>query len=633
VIESTWRAPTHLPSLKDADILSLDVETCDPHLEDSGPGGVRGDGHIVGVSLATRDWRGYFPLFHDGGDNCKNPAQVIKWIRRQLSYDMPKTGANLLYDLEWLKTDPRFNLDVAGPKWDVQVAEPLLDETLKTYKLESLAVRHLGSHKEEDLLTRAAVELLGLKAKDDEALNKLIKGNIWRLPGRFVGPYGEGDVDLPIKIIDRQIPLMKADGVWDLFNDVEAPLIDVLLKMRLQGVPADLDRAEMAAKKLSTELLKVRRQLYRRVGRDIDIWSNDDLAAACDKLGIKYLRTAKENPSFKADYLEESENKFLQLVLRARHLDRGGSVFIQSKIIDLAVNGRVHPQFWQVKTDEYGTGSGRFASSNPNMQQVPARDPELGPLIRSLFVPDKGKIWCVQDYKQQEPIVLLHYAYLCGFAGAAEGRQKYIDDPSTDYHQWTAEITDIERKPAKTINLGLSYGMGIKKLAASLGRSVEEARELSRKYHRGLPYVRLMMNRCSDLAANRGYIKTILGRRKHFNLYGPPQWVEGTIPLPYEEAIKKFGRPVKKWFLHKALNSLIQGTSADMIKMAILQNYQLHKFVPYITVHDENDYGVQDKDEARKIRDVMRTCVKLEVPLRVDVEMGPSWGEAVEVEL
>lgn len=641
-METTWKIPTELPDLKPwANLISLDCETYDPHLEEDGPGGVRGEGHVVGLSLATdTGFAGYFPLYHAGGGNCENPERVIEWVRDQLGTDTPKTGANLLYDLEWLKCDPKFRIDVRGPKWDVQVADPLLDETLSSYTLNDIAKRRIGKSKDETEMIRAAVELLGLnpKAKD---LSKLVKKNLWRLPGTFVGRYGETDATLPIEVIQKQTELLKIDGVWELFRDVESPLIDLLLLMRLQGVPVDVPYAERTAEELSGMLLKTQKQLCRRVGRDVDIWSGDDLAAAADKLGLRYPRTGKGNPSFQAKWLEESDHEFFQLVLQARQLDRGGSVYVTNKILKLLVNGRVHPQFWQVKTDKYGTESGRFSSSNPNVQQIPSRNPVIGPMIRRCFKPDDGRRWGVFDYKQQEPIVMLHYAYLCGFPGAAEGRKKYIEDVKTDYHQWTADMANIERKPAKTINLGLSYGMGDEKLAISLGISLAEAKDLKRRYFRGLPYVRAMMNRCSDLVDHRGWIKTYLGRRRHFNKYGPGKWDKKAVPLPRDEALKKYGPPIRRWGLHKALNSLIQGTSADMTKLSMLQIWKEYGYVPYLTVHDEHDFPIESYDQARKIRDdqvrkirdVMRTCMKLEVPIRVDVELGDSWGEVREVEL
>jgi DNA polymerase I-like protein with 3'-5' exonuclease and polymerase domains len=376
-------------------------------------------------------------------------------------------------------------------------------------------------------------------------------------------------------------------------------------------------------------------QVRRRCGFDPNIWAAEDIEKACAKLSIPFDRSPKGAPSFTSEFFEGSDNEFLKLLHRARKLDRGGAVFIRSKIIKLAVNGRIHPQFWSVKSDRNGTVSGRFASTNPNMQQAPSpeKDPEIGGAVRECFVPDKGKSWLVADYSQQEPRVLLHYAHLCGFRGAAEGVRRYTDNPATDYHQFTADMAGIERKPAKAINLGLSYGMGIAKLAGTLGLSISEAKDLSGRYHSALPYIKQMSERCKELAKSRGYIMTILGRRRHFNLYGPPKWSAGVVPLPYEQAVEKFGRPVNLYFLHKVLNSLVQGTSADMIKKAMLDTWKQHGLVPYITVHDENDYGVADKEEAKKVVDCMINAVKLAVPLKVDAEMGPSWGEVESVEL
>jgi DNA polymerase I-like protein with 3'-5' exonuclease and polymerase domains len=635
MIESSWRPPTEFPNIRGNGPISVDLETYDPDLIVDGPGGVRGNGYIVGISLAVAGHSAYYPVRHEGGDNCPDIGKVVAYVKSQLSGNEPKIGANILYDLEWLATDPKFKIRVNGPKYDVQIAEPLLDEGRLTYSLDSLGVSYFNEHKNEDLMTRAAVWMFHLTETDPKKLATLVKQNLWRLPARFVGPYCEKDTELPLRIIEKQIEAMKRDEVWDLFRNIEAPMVDLLLLMRLQGVPVNLDRAEVAAKHLDKEYNKVMMKVRRRCGFDPNVWAAEDLVKACEKLKIPFERTAKGNPSFTADFFEESDNEFLKLLHRARKLDRGGAVFIRSKIIKLAVNGRVHPQFWQVKSDSNGTVSGRFASSNPNMQQVPSpeKDHEIGPLVRACFVPDAGKEWLVSDYSQQEPRVLLHYASLCGFAGAAEGVRRYRENPATDYHQFTADMAGIERKPAKTINLGLSYGMGAAKLALKLERSLAEAKALSNQYHAALPYVRQLGNRCQELAKSRGYIKTILGRRRHFNLYGPPKWEKGVVPLRYDEAIEKFGRPVQVYFLHKALNALVQGTSADMIKKAMLDTYDQLGLVPYITVHDENDYGVTDKHEAKKVVDCMINAIKLELPLKVDAEIGPSWGEVQKVEL
>jgi DNA polymerase I-like protein with 3'-5' exonuclease and polymerase domains len=640
-LPSNWRPTNVYPNLVGrAKEFSIDLETYDPNLLDNGPGALRKDGHIIGFSVACDGgYADYFPIRHDG-DNVENPEMAIRWLRDQMADSTPKIGANILYDLIWLKAD--LNIDVKGPKWDVQVAEPLIDENSPNFKLDTLGVKWLGIHKDEDLLLQAGIKLLGLRPApkcgdtDEEKKKSIItqvKGNLWRLPARYVGPYGVADADLPIKIFELQRKRLTEDGQWPLF-EIEAEVLDLLFEMWMQGVPVDLDRAQEARDMLQAEYVIAMGKLRNKTGFDVDVWSGDSLEKMCKTLGLAYETTDKGNPSFTAAWLEAQEHDVFKMVKEARVLDRNGAVFIQKKIIDLAVNGRIHPQFWQVKNDKNGTGSGRFASSNPNAQQFPARNERMAKLVRGLVIPEAGCEWCCQDYSQQEPRVTIHYGYICGFAGAAEARQKFIDDPSTDYHQMTADMADVERKPAKTINLGLTYGMGKKKLAEQLGLSMRDANILFSKYHDALPYIKLLTESASRLAGERGYVKTLLGRRCHFDLYGPPKWSPGLLPLKYDEAIAKFGRPVNRYFLHKALNRIIQGSSADMIKVAMVLCRRAG-FIPHLTVHDENDYSIQNRKDAQTIHDIMvhdtAKFLKLEVPLKVDIEVGPNWGECVKI--
>lgn len=640
LVPSDWRPTNEYPTIKGrAKEISFDLETCDPNLDEKGPGALRKDGFVIGFSLATDDgFKGYYPIRHPG-DNVESPEAAIRWLRDQLNDDTPKIGANILYDMIWAKCD--LGVDIKGPKFDVQVAEPLLDENQPTFKLDALGVKYLKEHKDEAMLLEAGKRLLGLKPKASTKKNKVetkeemdasiilqVKQNLWKLPARYVGAYGEKDADLPIRIFNIQKKLLEKEDMWGLFM-IEVEVLDLLFEMWMKGVPVDINKAEEVRNQLQFEYDELMRKIRHRCGFDLDIWSGDSLAKACDTLGIPYLTTSKGNPSFEAAWLTSQNNPFLALVADARSIDRCGSVFIQNKLIDLSVNGRIHPQFWQVKNDRGGTGSGRFASSNPNAQQFPARDERMARLVRGLILPEEGCEWCVQDYSQQEPRLTIHYGFICNFPGAAEARQRFLDDPATDYHQMTADMADTERKPAKTINLGLTYGMGKKKLAEELGLTMKEANILFNKYHSALPYIKMLSDKASRLAGQRGYVKTILGRRKHFDLFGPPRWSAGVVPKKYEEAVKEFGLPVQRYFLHKALNAIIQGSSADMIKVALVLCRRAG-YIPHITVHDENDYSIENRKQAKEIHDIMvydtADFLGLKVPLKVDVEIGPNWG-------
>ena len=585
-----------------------------------GPGGVRKDGYVVGVSIATDDgFADYFPIRHAAGGNLV-PENVFAWLKDQLATSTPKVFANAPYDVEWLAAE---GVVIKGPKYDVQVAEPLLDEDRKTYRLDALAADYLGEHKDESEMIMAAMRR-GIKPEK-------VKENLWQLHAGEVAAYGRKDADLPIRIFEKQEVLLRDENLWDVF-ELETELVDVIVAMRQRGIPVDLHKAEQVAQELTTQQEKAMETVKKLAERDVDIWSNQDIEDVCARLKLAYPKTEKGNPSFTAEFLEAADHDLFKMILQARKLDRAGAVFIRSKIINMASGDKVYPTFRQVKSDDGGTKSGRFASANPNMQQVPARDPVLAPLIRSIFVPEPGCQWGVFDYSQQEPRVTVHYSYLRKFAGAETARKRYAENPDTDYHQLVADMAGISRKQAKILNLGLAYGMGQAKLGDQLALPKHEAEKVYKQYHENVPFIKALGEECMRIATNRGYVKTILGRRRRFQLFGPPKYTPGLIPLKKTLAEEKYGPLLKRYFVHKAMNAVIQGSSADMIKKAMVN---LHKKgeVPHITIHDELDFSVRDLDHARLIRQEMLTCLELSVPLKVDCELGPNWGEAKEVQL
>lgn len=590
---SDWRPAGRYPSLQGARYIAIDCETNDPNLETMGPGAIRGDGYIVGVSVATEGFKAYYPFAHEGGDNLPKDV-VIRYLKRELAGNEPKVGANIGYDLEWLWSE---GIMVNGPKYDIQIAEALIDENSDDLTLEAICHKYLGKGKEEVELRRAA-------AAHGWTTDKKIKQNLWRLPARYVGPYAEFDAEGALQVFLKQLDILAEEELEPVFN-LESRLVDVLLAIRLRGVPISYDKAEQAMVRLGEEQRAAQKRLDALVGFSVDVWSGKNLAAAFDRLSLPYLRTDKGNPSFTADWLESQNTQLAADITTVRKLDRSANVFIKNKIIGFSHKGRLHPLFKQTRQDDGGTRSGRLASSKPNMQQVPARNPILSPIIRGIFVPDDGMQFGVFDYSQQEPRVTVHYGYIRGYRGAAEARARYIADPKSDYHQMVADMaaeitsTPIGRKVAKTLNLGMAYGMGVYKLAANLGMSVEQAQPVLGAYHDAVPYVKLLGNEAMRLAKRRGWVKTIMGRRRHF---------------PGGE------------FAHKALNAIIQGSSADMIKQALVDLHDAGHVI-YNTVHDEVDCPVRDVKHAKEIVDILVNCVQLEVPLRVDAELGPSWGE------
>jgi DNA polymerase I-like protein with 3'-5' exonuclease and polymerase domains len=603
----------------------VDLETFDPYLMTKGPGTFRGDGFPVGIAIRSDDRPGiYLPINHVEGNLPLH--KVTAYLKDQLDNSIPKVGAKLLYDLEWLHW---LGVKVGGKKFDVQVIEALLDENQYQYNLESIAQRRLGTGKlKEELLHNA--QRIDPKIKTHKDVFKVLP----KMPASHVAPYALMDLDLPLQILLQQLPEIENQDMQQVF-DLEARLIDVLLAMRIKGVPVNVQRAEEVGREVDLEEQGLVKKLTYLAGSSVDIWAADSIAKAFDAAGIAYPRTDKTNkPSFTAPWLNVHPAELAKTLLATRKISKFKKDFIEGMILGSVVNGRIHPQFHSVKHDSEqggstvnGTVSGRFSSTNPNLQQVPARDERLGPLVRSLFEPEQGCLWCKGDYMSQEPRLTVHYAALKKFSGAAEMAQRYIDNPLTDYHQAVADMCEIERRPAKNINLGLAYGMGIAKMAAQLGKTIAETKALFLKYHAGVPFVKLLANDCSNVASNRGYIRTILGRRRHFDLWGPSEYdpEKKRPPLAYDQAVEAYGLPLRRAFTHKALNALIQGSAADMVKQAMVNMYDAG-YTSHLTVHDETDTSVETEKQGREIESIMEDAVKLVIPVKVDLFMEKNWG-------
>ena len=609
---SDWSIPEVFPQFSETETIAVDLETYDPHLMTCGPGWATSRGHIVGVGIATESWKGYFPIRHQGGGNLDEDI-VLRWLRNTLASEKRDViFHNALYDVGWLR---REGVHVGGKILDTIVAAPLVNENRYSYSLDNLGEFYCNEKKDESLLQNAALSF-GVNPKSE----------MYKLPSKFVGPYGEQDAALTLKLWQKLKIEVQEQGLEKIL-DMECRLIPLLLEMRWRGVRIDEQKADDVSKKLSIEEQKLQVEIKRKYGAEVNLWANASLEAIFEKNKIWFPRTAKGMASFQKDWLEGHEHELPQLIVRARKLNKARTTFIDKMIKDHCFDGRIHAEAHAMRNDRGGTVSGRFSYSNPNLQQVPARDPEIGNLIRSLFIPEEGCQWGVFDYSQQEPRLTVHYADRMNLAGAKDAVMEYTEK-NADFHQIVADMANIPRKQAKTINLGLSYGMGKEKLIKELGIDDTEAEGLFQQYHNKVPFIRGLQDQCARVAMERGYIRTFAGRRCRFNLW--EDRYERTLPLPYEEAQEKYGDNLKRSYTYKALNRLIQGSAADMTKLAMLGLWE-EGIVPHLQVHDEVDISVENTEQADKIAEIMETCVELAVPLLVDKELGSSWGETKEI--
>ena len=610
-MKSEWVMPDHFPDLAGYDEIAIDLETRDPGIKDKGPGYIRKDGEVVGIAVAVEGWCGYYPIAHDTPPNMDKNI-VTKWLKDQCNYhDKNYIFHNAFYDVGWLKA---MGVDIKGKIIDTLIAAPLVDENRFRFDLNSLTKDYLKESKSETFLREAAKEW-----------NVDPKAELWKLPASHVGEYAEQDAAVTLRLWHHLRKEITANNLLNIF-ELETDLFPVLFDMKQKGVRVDLDKAEKIKNDLWSQEKKLRKEIQKLSGHFVEVWSAASVAKAFDALKIKYDRTPTGQPKFDKNFLSTHDSPLAKMVVNEREINKARTTFIDT-IVKHSHRGRIHAEIHQMRSDDGGTVTGRFSYSNPNLQQIPARHAILGPLIRSIFIPEKDHEWGIFDYSQQEPRIVVHYASMKNFTGADKFVDAYRDDETTDFHKMVSEIADIPRKKAKTINLGLFYGMGKGKLMSQLGINLEDATEMLANYNERVPFVKQLMNDTMNKAGKKGYLSTIEGRRCRFELYEPTnEW--GQKALPFKEAKDEYGEHmIKRAWTYKALNRLIQGSAADQTKKAMLE-LSKEGYLAHIQVHDELDFSVATEKDKSKIKEIMEHAVKLEVPSKVDVECGDSWGDA-----
>ena len=620
--KSEWVPPAELPDIFDAKQIAIDVETRDPNIKTNGPGWATGDGYVVGYAIAVDGWFGYIPIRHEHGGNLDERI-VDKWLKKVFECPADKIMHNAQYDAGWIR---RMGFTINGRIIDTMVVASLLDENRFSYSLNNVAYDYLEKVKSEKGLREAAISF-GLDPKSD----------MWKMPAMYVGPYAEGDATLTLDLWNHFSVEIEKQKIGSIVN-LELDVLPCLIDMTWRGVRIDQDKVERTKDALLKREKATLAEIKRMTGINVEIWAAQSLSKAFDKLSISYPKTAKGAPSFTKQFLTEHPHELTKLVVEARNLNKTSGTFINTIMKHCRSDGRIHSHINQIRSDDGGTVSGRISMSNPNLQQIPARDPELGPMIRSLFLPEEGEEWAAIDFSQQEPRILVHYAHVLGnskgrvpFKGTEEFVDAYRHDPDMDFHSMVAKMASINRKQAKTINLGMMYGMGVNKLSDQLGIEVDEAKSLITQYHDRVPFVKGLMNGVMQhLNSKRsgGAISSILGRKCRFDLWEPTTFGMSKA-LPYKAAISEYGETtrLKRAYTYKALNRLIQASAADMTKQAMVNIYKTGR-VPLIQIHDEIAISVKNREEAKEIAEIMENAVTLEVPSKCDVEIGPSWGEA-----
>jgi len=605
--QTEWLPPEEFPDLSKYKEIAIDLETKDPELIKMGSGSVTKRGHITGIAVAVEGWSAYYPVAHEGGGNM-DQTKVFNYFRKVLNNDSTKIFHNAMYDVCWLRSA---GIEVKGPIVDTMIATALVDENRRRYDLNSCSREFIGTGKDEAALYEAA-KSWGVDPKAE----------MYKLPAMYVGAYAEKDAEITLdlwKYLKQEIINQDLKSIFSLETDLFPCLVD----MRFLGVRVDIEGAHQLKGKLLEEEKSCLLKIKKETGVDVQIWAARSIAQVFQKLDLSYDSTEKTNsPSFTKNFLQNHAHPLVKLVARAREINKAHTTFIDT-ILKHSHNGRIYSEINQLRSDNGGTVTGRFSYSNPNLQQIPARNKELGPAIRSLFLPEEGCKWGVFDYSQQEPRLVVHYAALQGLYGVNEVVDAYKEGDA-DFHSIVAEMAEIPRTQAKTINLGLFYGMGKNKLQAELGVSKDKSDELFKKYHHRVPFVKQLMDNVMQRAQDAGRIRTLLGRACRFPLWEPAQFGIHKA-LSHEEALREHGPGIKRAYTYKALNRLIQGSAADMTKKAMLELYK-EGITPHIQVHDELDISVKDDIMAAKIKKIMEGAVTLEVPNKIDYEYGTNWG-------
>ena len=481
--QTEWVKPDEFPDLRQADTIAIDLETHDPDLKTLGSGSIVGRGKVVGIAVAVDGYSGYFPFDHEGGGNLEK-SKVIQWFTDICQCPADKVFHNAMYDVCWIRA---MGIKINGNIYDTMIAASLVNENRFRFDLNSLGWDYVGRGKNETELKAAAKEW-GIDPKAD----------MWKLPSMYVGNYAERDAELTLdlwKVMQKELSDQDLGSIFELETDLFPCLVD----MRFLGVKVDVSKAHELKRQLTLQEEMLLHKIKKETGQEIQIWAARSIAKVFDKLNLPFERTEKTNaPSFTKNFLSSHEHPLVKMIAEAREVNKAHTTFIDT-IIKYEHLGRIHADINQIRSDSGGTVTGRFSYSNPNLQQIPARNKDLGPMIRSLFVPESNCEWGCFDYNQQEPRLVVHYASLDQDASVFNVKNAY-NEGDADFHTIVAKMADIPRLQAKTINLGLFYGMGKAKLQAELGVSKEKAEELFSLYHNRVPFVKSLMKSVSNRA-------------------------------------------------------------------------------------------------------------------------------------
>ncbi len=589
--------------LKETATLTVDVETTsvDPM-----------KAQLVGIALTDGVRRGYYiPIDAPPGDPrvpLEKVAEVLYPLLRATR--IPKQGHNIKYDLIVLEQS-RGTIEPLG--FDTMIAEWLLDPGSKGLGLKDLA------------WTRLHERMLPIKDLIGTGRSQI---SMAQVPVERVAPYACADVDMTHRLRGVLEPELKEKQLWTLFTEVEMPLVPVLAAMEEAGVGFDVEQMERMSEYLATRLDQLESEIHDLVGYSFNVSSTQQLSDALFKtLGLSsqgVRRTKTGHYSTAAGVLEglKHEHSVVQHILEHRSLSKLKSTYVD------ALPAMVHPETGRLHTsyNQTGTTTGRLSSSDPNLQNIPIRT-ELGRHIRRAFVAESGWKLIAADYSQVELRVMAHVSGDEGLLEAfARGEDVHTTTAAAILDIPSEEVDRDQRRLAKAVNFGLSYGQTAYGLAQATGLTQPEAENFIETYFERFPGVREYIERTKRLAARQGYVETLMGRRRYF---------------PELQPDSKASHYARQAAERMAINAPIQGTAADIIKIAMIRLHQAFQARETLSrmilqVHDELIIEALDEEVpgiARLVCEIMEDAFELKAPLRVDLKVGQNWEEMTPLEL
>ena len=572
------------------EILSLDTETTSTSAIDA---------ELVGLSFAVKEFEAFYVPVPAEREKALQIVNIFKPLYEDSK--IVKVGQNLKYDLEVLRN---YNVQLQGPMWDTMIAHYLIQPELR-HNMDFMAEVYLNYQ------TIHIDELIGPKGKNQKSMRDLSPTLVYE--------YAAEDADITLRLKNKLEPELKKFECEKLFYEIEMPLMPVLAEMEMNGVCLDTESLKETSKVLTNRMNELEKRIYELAGQSFNIASPKQVGEILfDKLKIveKAKKTKTGQYVTSEEVLQQLRNKheIVADILEHRGLKKLIGTYIDAlpKLVNPRT-GHIHTSFNQTIT-----ATGRLSSSDPNLQNIPIRG-EDGKEIRKAFVPEPGCLFFSADYSQIELRVMAHLSQDENMIRVfSEGKDLHAATAANIYKKPIEEVTRDERTKSKRANFGIIYGITVFGLAERLDIPRDEAKQLIDGYFLTFPQVHDYMEQAKQAARQKGYVTTLFGRRRY---------------LP---DINSANTTVRGFAERNAINAPIQGTAADIIKVAMIRIHQRFKAEGIrskmiLQVHDELNFSVYPEEKERVetiVIEEMQQAFPLSVPLIADSGFGKNWLEA-----